>query len=680
MQYIIPVGMELLKYAPTVMKYVQQARRWGEVGARIGQYLPDYLAKLRDKYTTIDEIRRRYNRLRNLGRLPPARVMPLQTNVAGGLVLQRAPRTANAVRAHTRLTSRATLSQRLRQRNAYLRAVRRVRARRQIRAHYKNPRTNKRLLNKVQTRGHRQEAKIRSFKRRMKFRRRYRKRVSGWYKLGKWVLIGNYFNSLNLSPNANTIMMQITLRYINPYVFPNGAGTLTGRSSGGLIRPLGTGARVEINTAPYRLLYTFTPNVHFNIQIPENAASGQINNAILSSPIGYPGQSESTAPSDINRYALGHTQFAYSTDINNLWEGETNLVRMPPIPVSEVPYYMDPSAPYGLVDPQNPTNRDFPYLCYWKKVYFRISYSFKVSWPTVWSAQNIMANFNTRADGTTQTSAILVGGFKSGLPPNPPLYIRLFCTRSLTSEGPSYEGFIRALFPNNSPITSGFQPGYRKNLWNLGKTVLVWHRLWMFNGQITPQFQSQENLTDGEEGHFNLGVRYKTHNYYEYPFIYEQGAHPVLWPTPKQIGFINFFAVAGFLSPQFTLQFRHSSQQEQYPGLLLDDMYAKLEPSFSATFNFEACCYPKLHKPNPKLPKQWNTNSDIMRSQLPKSGINFDKFIEKFNPTEENLELLEKSVEAEVDKKDEEIQKEEEENNSDPDEPDEITADVPALA
>lgn len=650
MQFVpmVLTGIDALrKYGPTVIRFMGRLHR---IGRSIQETRSG--ASSSSRWPADPSIHALRYRIRNLAH-PPAR---LQTYVPGGAKLLFNRLTSRWKGSIPSDDFRPVNSFRMPNPNAMVRSVprsqiKRAFKRRQIRAHYLNPRTKHRLNNAVATRGHRVEARARRFIRRRRLRRLYRRFRRRGYKMGKWCLVGNYYTSVAGTGDSNELdQMAIQVSYPNADTVSN--------FSGGLVSPLGSTntsispSAVAIDSTTYNVWRVyFTPNVHFNIQYA--TAGVGVNDSLAVTPTNYvPAGEYSYNNNELANVGWGSSRFSYallSTAV--AYTNETQLARMPPVPFDMVRWTADTSNPFSVSDP-NLFTKGLPYLCYWNKVYFRINYAFKVSWPDIWSRMTIGNDFNVGANYFVPRS------MGSTLPPNPPLYIRLFCVRTLTNVDLERNVFVRAVFPNNAPINSGFTKGYRKNLWAAGKSLIVWHRLWMFNGQITPQFQSSENLSDGEEGHFSLGVRYKTHNLTGYlaNLTTFQSSMPALWPSPVQIGYIKFFLFAGFLSPQFFVTFAAPSTVTAAPSevTIRDALY----PSVACHINITADCYPRLMKPNPLLPMTYNTNTQMSYSIMTKG---LDSIIKKDELSENELEHLEKNNKIQ-EIKEENIENDDEEN------------------
>lgn len=640
MQYL-PLAAKAMSWIPTAARIVSRFARAGRQADRLLSHVGGVGESVRKTVTPFSDILDRYYRVRRqAAALSRARAYPLQTNVAGGMVLQRAPRTAAAAHAHATYRNTRPLAARLRQRNLYLRAIQRLRRRRQVRAHYANPRTKHRLLNKVASRGVRVEARARRFKRRVKLRRRLRGKVRRWYKLGKWNLTNDYINTIPV-PSSNEIFERSYLSQLSlAYIVENGNLTL---SSGGMRFPLGVAQVVGptavggVNT--FRMM--FGAPIHFNVQT--TSANNYINNSLPTMPTNnLPGSNygDSTA-NELANVAFMTNYFCYEASNAQGYSLSTPYARMPPVPISTFKFTSDSSNPQSLNDVVSSMYM-LPYHCYWKKVYFRVNYAIKVSWPSAWG----------QLSGST-VGSIFRPGPGSVLPANPVLYVRLFAVRILSSNRITGSDFCKFVFPNNSPINTGFVKGYRKNLWTV-KAVLVWHRLWMFNGQITPQFQAQENLTDGEEGHFNLGINYKTQNLAGYPVsIADEGnetATCCYWPTTLRQGGIQFFAFAGFRGSLTMIDFTQLNNENATAAE--SRVNATLGPSFSASFNFTAYCYPMLRQQKPLLPR------DFYNAVRSPSNVILTEGYEKWkNMSENEVVNLETALKVE-EKTDEQIEKE----------------------
>lgn len=640
MQYIPTV----MSWIPTAAKVVSEFAKYGNIANRFASYLPDFLGKVQDKYKTIDDFRRRANRIRDLlaARGRPF-AMPLQTNVRGATVLTRAPRTRASARSHaSNLNAWGTRTSR---RNAYLRAIRAIRRRRAIRAHYANPRTKHRLPQKSSVGGVRQERKVRILKRRLKLRRRLRKRVYRWKKMGKWVLRGNYMTTVP-AIGVNDFYAETSLGPIGIVTPSNNGGIAANSVPGGLRSPLGIDA-VTSNAANTIWRVMITGNVHFNKQY--RSANNSVNDALQMQPVNafQPNSFTVTDYGELANVGQGASSFYYQASTNASYSVNTQHVRMPPVPVEYFRFTNDTSNPFSVSD-SDVSLYAIPYRCYWRKVYFRVNYAIKCAWPTLWGSIN-----TSYGDGlTVRTSPNTV------LPPNPPLYVRLFCVRYLGNTSVSASDFCSYVFPNNSPINTALLKGYRQNLWCHDRGIIVWHRLWMFNGQVTPQFQSQENLTDGEEGHFNLGVNYKTSTLTGYPVAAGTGAslaNVVYWPTSAQIGSIRFYCFAGFLSPQFTLDLTSSAALDA--ATVINRVRNALDPSLSVHFDFEAYCYPRTRKQVPYLPQGYLSAANSARNIILTKG--YDEWkkmtLEQAEQSAKAAEMTEKEIEQENENDDDPI-------------------------
>lgn len=638
MQYIPAV----MSWIPTAAKVVQDFAKYGKIAQRFGQYLPDFLGKVSDKYQTIDDIRRRANRIRDLieARRRPMVAYPLQTNVRGATVLARAPRTRASARSHA--TNPNAWGTRTSRRNAWLAAIRRIRRRRAIRAHYANPRTRHRISGRTAARGVRQERKIRIFKRRLRMRKRFRRKLYRWHKMGRWVLRGNYMQAVP-PPGTNSFFKETSLAPIGIVSSGFGTGSLPASVPGGLRTTLGVVEARRVGTT-YRVIVT--GNVHFNKQ---SSDSVNVNDSLEAAPINaFAADSFSNNTyQDLSNVGQGAASFYYQASTAQAYSNVTEHVRMPPVPVEYYRFTNDTNNPFSVSD-NGTSYYAVPHHCFWKKVYFRVNYAIKASWPSPWG--QITNTYDTDLYVSTSPNSVL--------PQNPPLYVRLFCVRYLGNTAISSSDFCKYVFPNNSPINTPLIKGYRENLWCHDKGVIVWHRLWMFNGQITPQFQAQELLTDGEEGHFNLGVNYKTRNLAGYPVVKATNAvldDVCFWPTSAQIGSIRFYCYAGFLVPQFTLDLYSATGIEE--NVVAGKIMHALSPTLSVHFDFEAYCYPRTKKQVPYLPQGYLSASTSARNIILTKG--YDEWkkmtLEEAEQSAKAAEMTEKEIEQENENDDDPI-------------------------
>lgn len=528
-----------------------------------------------------------------------------------------------------------------------LRPARRVFVRRRVRARYLNPRVVHRLKNKAKIAGTRQELKIRKFKRRLKIRNRLRHKVRRWWRMGKWVLFGNYgATGAELDHESQSLHLSVSTVSDND-------GSAQNSGFGGITYPLGTfGVTARTSTAPYYRIMRVTPNVHFNKQT--TAPNNGINDSVFVPPQDFTEWDDAAHQvTELDNVGVDANSFLYSHSTSTSVESNTERVRMPPVPIREYKFTSDPTSPYSTVD--SSTGQFYlPYYCFWKKVYFRIDYSIKVTWPEAWSMSNLNDMLNRISTGNQMSPDFAT------LPPNPPFYVRLFVVRQLSETAITPNQFIRACFPLNSPINSGFAKGYRRVLWSLHRAIVVWHKLWMFNGQITPQFQSSENLADGEEGHFVVGVNYRTHNSNSFPDSTPGTSLRTYWPTDHIIGSIRFFLVCGFLAPQFRLKWTATEAANLVTSAAVIEA---LNPTASVDINMSAYCFPRLMAPNVTYPYLYQSNVVNLRSN---SLLSAEK-------TDTELEKIEKENQVEV------TIEEKEEEKSATDEPDEIIGSLPAI-
>ncbi|QJF54344.1 capsid protein [Circoviridae sp.] len=623
-----------------------------------------YFPAAQKAYTTIQSLFDRDAKRKAL--ISEFRRRPMRAYPVTGVTSTPAPSSSSSSSANIYPSSRSVIRFRLpshlnrsRIRNAYRRAVHRINIRRRVRAHYANPRTKHRLPNKVASKGTRQEAKVRRFKRRLRTRRRLRRKIRRWYKMGKWILMGNFFTNEE-GPSSIPV--------VNTDDFLTSLGVSVGQSVdgadyGGLVNPLGSMSIVTptVSGASTFKRVVITGNVHFNIQHLSPSTSNMrypINDSIITdfsnvipanntvNPVALQDRMYSVIGMSVGKFQYSNADAYFATD--------TPYARMPPVPIESYRWTSDTNNAFRVQD-TNANTFACPYRCFWRKVYFRVDYSFKVEWPGIWGSSDPSADF------TTQDASLVLQPGYSVLPPNPPFYVRLFCVRTLTDLDLSRSDFLRAVFPNNSPINSGFVRGYRRNLWVTGKSILVWHRLWMFNGQITPQFQGGENLTDGEEGHFNLGVNYRTSNLINYPTQVSSFNSSVStnWPSAKQIGRIKFFLVCGFLSPQYCLDFNYNNNIPS-DDQIFTTIQKIMKPTCSVMMNFTTYCFPRLCKPNPVLPKQFNSTQYAY--------MKLTSFEEKSSLTDQELEQVEKDNEVK-EKTDNEVEVEEQNASEEPDIP-----------
>lgn len=430
------------------------------------------------------------------------------------------------------------------------RRIRARRARRRARRHRNNPYVNKRETNR---------RFVRSNRRRLyrAYRRRHRKFVPGsWYSLGRWYLFGHQgardvgasFNGFQYIRTVESLSF-VYNNNVNRSVFPESAGFVGNPIS------VGYDSRVLIS------------GPHFNV------ASNPSEDNIVPSYIG------SAAVGCSSSVSYAKCVWQYSDNSSNT-DTLTRNCYMPPIPVKMF-YFMNDQADnsasnymnnaYG-VGPTTATSVAVPYRCFWRKCYASINYSFKVSWDDVW------ASLGTNATAVT--------------PANPPFYFRLIGVNAdvTTLTAPQ---LCLNYFPPNSYITSKPSRSQRSQLRTQYGAFVFFDKLWMFNGRITPQFQSGEVLNDGEESSFTVPIPYAFSN--SYYSINGSGVLPSFGASVWQGGSVSrrhilWFLFCGCVMPNWTY---YETFNDQISAGLLDELC----PKFSARVSFEYYCYPRYKEP-----------------------------------------------------------------------------------
>lgn len=470
---------------------------------------------------------------------------PAHQDVHAAIAAAAAPGRAPIVwgRAGRRLRRRyhAQLNRRRRQRR------RRIRAARRQRAHRKNPYTRHRLSNRRFVRN--------NVRRRM--RRKIRRslipmrRISQWYSIGKHTLVGNYFGTDGTHTDHS---------YYQNGVWYSGQNNQYGGVAHGT--PLMIFSHAIAAGADTTDVITMGSIPAFNMKYDY----ADLNTYRKYWDYG-PGAShlQSTYNIPANIYFTSST-FTYGIGAStNLYDIGTVFAAMPRIPVINAGFLADNSNPSSYVQSTDSVNSyTLPYRCYWRYTYCKINYAIKATWPTNWAQLTYQ--------GIT-------------LPDNPPLYVRLIGVYyPYRSSLPAPEVLAAHLFPSGGLIYSKINMASRREFYSTFAGRLFFDKTWMFNGRITPQFQSTELLTDGEESSFYVKIPVGWTNY---PSPNLDNA----WAN-SHMKVIRWYIFAAFNCPIFKAIANPATAAQAEAAL------SALCPGFSTSFKFDYFCFPRMRAPN----------------------------------------------------------------------------------
>nr|QJQ37734.1 capsid protein [Cressdnaviricota sp.] len=277
-----------------------------------------------------------------------------------------------------------------------------------------------------------------------------------------------------------------------------------------------------------------------------------------------------------------HTEFFYTTAGNgsvlpSSWNNTNFMCHMPEVPATSIAWTKSSTQPFQSLGNETATYY-IPYSAKWSYVYARFRYSIRVSWPEIYAKM-----------GSSESSAA---------PNNPPLVIRLMAIRFMTDIAPTSEALPAYIFPENASIRSGFNPTYRKQLWENWRGVMVFTKTLTFNGALLPngakhaQNENVDGLVDGQDGVFTIRYPYKTHNNY----IMRASTPPpdIFWPSVRQ-GRLVTYCYAAFDGDPYIWRNGYTITNTGSADVFKQLVSPKCSIVFSPTY----FCFPRYKRPDP---------------------------------------------------------------------------------